>query len=150
MLTAKAEEENKVRALETGVDDYVVKPFSPRELIARIKTVLRRGVLTSPDEIIEVAGIKIDTAKNIVYIDQQELELGPTEYRLLLFLMTHPNRVYSRELLLSHVWGQQIYVDERTVDVCIRRLRKILQPFGYEKVIQTVRGSGYLYRQEQQ
>lgn len=148
MLTAKAEENNRVKGFEVGVDDYIVKPFSPRELIARIKAVLRRGVLTSLDEIIEVQSLKVDTANHKVYINEQEIDIGPTEYRLLVFFITHLDRVYSRSQILSHVWGQDTYIDERTVDVHIRRLRNALAPSQYDRYIQTVRGIGYRYVSE--
>jgi len=145
MLTAKAEEEHRIKGLEAGADDYLVKPFSPRELVARIKTVLRRGVLLTPDDMLEVQSLRIDTDKHQVYVYDQLIPLSPTEYRLLLFFLTHLDRVCDRQYLLSHVWGQDSYIDERTVDVHVRRLRKLLAPFGYDKHIQTVRGSGYCY-----
>lgn len=145
MLTARGEEEHKVKGLEAGADDYVTKPFSPRELVARIKAVLRR---TSPDgesERIEMGGLTLDAAGHRVAADGGEVHLGPTEYRLLQFFMTHPERVYSRGQLLDRVWGGNVYIEERTVDVHIRRLRKVLAPFGFDRFVQTVRGSGYRF-----
>lgn len=145
MLTAKAEEENKIIGLEAGADDYVIKPFSPRELVARIRAVLRRGPLEHPDQTIQVQKLKVDTASQRVTVEDQTIKLGPLEYRLLLFFVTHQDRVYSRDELLTHVWGGDAYLDERTVDVLIRRLRKQLQHFGYHQFIQTVHGSGYRF-----
>ena len=145
LLTARGEEESKVKGLEAGADDYVVKPFSPRELVARIKAVLRR---VSPDgeaERLEVNGLTLDAAGHRVVADGNEVHLGPTEYRLLQFFMTHPERVYSRGQLLDRVWGGNVYIEERTVDVHIRRLRKALAPFDYDRFVQTVRGSGYRF-----
>lgn len=147
MLTAKAEEENKVIGLEAGADDYVVKPFSPRELIARIRAVLRRGPLEQPDGMIRIGSLSIDTASQRVRINEEELKLGRLEYRLLCFFIMHQDRVYSRDELLTHVWGVDTYVDERTVDVHIRRLRKLLQQDGHDVRIQTVHGSGYRFSQ---
>ena len=145
MLTAKAEEENKVIGLESGVDDYVIKPFSPRELIARIRAVLRRGPLESPDGTIEAKELVVDTRSQRASIGDKPLKLGPLEYRLLCFFMTHQDRVYSRDQLLTHVWGGDAYLDDRTVDVLVRRLRKQLSPHGYDKWIQTIHGSGYRF-----
>lgn len=145
MLTARAEEENKVAALEAGADDYVVKPFSTGELIARIKAVMRRGPLAQPDGTIEVKNISVDTTNQRLSIDDQYVHIGPLEYRLLCFFVTHPDRVYSRDELLNHVWGCEAYIDERTVDVHIRRLRRILSKGGCESLIQTIRGSGYRF-----
>ena len=143
MLTARGEEEDKVSGLEAGADDYVTKPFSPRELMARIKAVLRR---TSPEvesPVLDVAGLKLDQESYRVTAADEPLDIGPTEFRLLAFLMRHPDRVYTRTQLLDRVWGQNAYVEERTVDVHILRLRKALAPSGYDALIQTVRGVGY-------
>ncbi len=148
LLTAKAEEENKILGLEAGADDYVVKPFSPRELIARIKAVLRRGPLELPDGTITVRNMKVNTDNQRVTIADEAIKLGPLEYRLLCFLLTHPNRVYSRDELLTHVWGGDAYIDERTVDVHIRRLRKQLKPGNHDTLVQTVHGSGYRFSEK--
>jgi two-component system phosphate regulon response regulator PhoB len=145
MLTARAEEEDKVRGLEGGADDYVTKPFSPRELLARINAVLRRSNGGSPDEAVTADGLVLDPASHRVRADGEEISLGPTEFRLLNFFMTHPERVYSRSQLLDRVWGGNVYVEERTVDVHIRRLRKALESHGYDRFIQTVRGAGYRF-----
>ena len=145
LLTARAEEEDKVQGLEGGADDYVTKPFSPRELVARIRAVLRRGGPGTEDEILQANGLMLDLASHRVSTGDALLEMGPTEYRLLEFFMSHPERVYSRGQLLDRVWGSNVYVEERTVDVHIRRLRKALEPFGHEALIQTVRGAGYRF-----
>ena len=145
MLTARGEETDRVGGLEAGVDDYVVKPFSPRELIARINAVMRRTHGTDADGIVEVGGLKIDSAAHRVYANTETVAIGPTEYRLLHFFMTHAERVYSRSQLLDYVWGGSVYVEERTVDVHIRRLRKTLEPFACDALVQTVRGSGYRF-----
>ncbi len=145
MLTARAEEEDKVQGLESGADDYITKPFSPRELVARIRAVLRRGGPAAEDEILRANGLSLDLASHRVSAGEALLEVGPTEYRLLEFFMSHPERVYSRGQLLDRVWGSNVYVEERTVDVHIRRLRKVLEPHGYEVMIQTVRGAGYRF-----
>lgn len=143
MLTARTEERDKVLGLDTGADDYITKPFSPRELMARIKAVLRRRAPQMTEDPVEIAGLRLDPVSHRVYGDGTPLELGPTEFRLLHFLMTHPERVYSRSQLLDHVWGDHVFVEERTVDVHIRRLRSALEPTGHNRLIQTVRGSGY-------
>ncbi|MCH9769990.1 MAG: phosphate regulon transcriptional regulator PhoB [Gammaproteobacteria bacterium] len=148
MLTAKAEEENKVLGLEVGADDYIVKPFSPRELIARIHAVLRRGPLEHPDGTIRFDGLSIDTRSQRVSIDDQPLKLNPLEYRLLCFLLSHQDRVYTRDALLTHVWGGDSYIDERTVDVHVRRLRKRLEASGYSQFVQTVHGTGYRFSRQ--
>ncbi|MBM33696.1 MULTISPECIES: phosphate regulon transcriptional regulator PhoB [unclassified Arsukibacterium] len=145
MITARGEEEDKVRGLEVGADDYVTKPFSPKELMARIKAVIRRVSPTSLDEVIEVQGLKLDPVAHRVMAEQEPLDMGPTEFRLLHFFMTHQERVYSREQLLDHVWGTNVYVEDRTVDVHIRRLRKAISIAGHDKLVQTVRGSGYRF-----
>ncbi|MGI9262063.1 MAG: phosphate regulon transcriptional regulator PhoB [Woeseiaceae bacterium] len=144
MLTARADEHDKVTGLEGGADDYVTKPFSPRELVARIKAVLRRSG-TSEGEVIVAGDIEIDAAAHRVTVDSREVHLGPTEYRLLKYLVTHTDRVYSRNQLLDRVWGANVYVEERTVDVHVRRLRKALTEHGVERYIQTVRGAGYRF-----
>ena len=145
MLTARGEENDRVSGLESGVDDYVVKPFSARELLARIKAVLRRSREDEDDGSVSVGRLRIDGAAHRVYADEQPVHLGPTEYRLLHFFMTHADRVYSRTQLLDHVWGGNVYVEERTVDVHIRRLRKALEPAKLEEMVQTVRGAGYRF-----
>ncbi len=145
MLTARAEEEDKVHGLESGADDYITKPFSPRELVARIKAVLRRGGPAAETEILQANSLILDIACHRVCAGDTTLEIGPTEYRLLEFFMSHPERVYSRSQLLDRVWGSNVYVEERTVDVHIRRLRKILEPYGHDVLIQTVRGAGYRF-----
>ncbi len=144
MLTARANEQDKISGLESGADDYITKPFSPRELVARIQAVLRRARADSGDNV--TAGVlEIDIAGHRVTADGAEIRLGPTEYRLLKFLMTHPDRVYSRAQLLDRVWGANVYVEERTVDVHVRRLRKALAEHAADHYIQTVRGSGYRF-----
>lgn len=145
MLTARTEEEHKIRGLECGADDYVTKPFSPRELVARINALLRRTRPANEDEAIEFDGLSVDPAGHRVTANGKALELGPTEYRLLHFFMTHPERVYTRAQLLDHVWGDNVYIEERTIDVHIRRLRKALAAEGFDRFIQTVRGTGYRF-----
>lgn len=149
MLTAKTTEDNKIQGLEAGADDYIAKPFAPRELIARINAVLRRFNKSNQEDIIKIDGLKLDNVSHRVTIDEQSIKMGPTEYKLLNFFMMHQERVYSRGQLLDHVWGSNVYVEERTVDVHIRRLRKALDSIahakGYGYLVQTVRGAGYRF-----
>jgi len=145
MLTARAEEGDKVAGLEGGADDYITKPFSPRELLARINAVLRRTTPVEGTERIDVEGLVLDQSSQRVSSGERTVALGPTEYRMLAFFMTHPERVYTREQLLDRVWGGNVYVEERTIDVHVRRLRKALEEYGYDRLIQTVRGSGYRF-----
>ena len=148
MLTAKAEEDNKILGLDAGADDYVTKPFSPRELLARVRAILRRGPVRNPGEKLEIGELCLDLRSHRVSIENNLIKLGPLEFKLLRFFMEHEDRVFSRDELLDHVWGANSYVDERTVDVHIRRLRKALKPGGYDRSIQTVHGSGYRFTQE--
>ncbi|MDW5416889.1 MULTISPECIES: phosphate regulon transcriptional regulator PhoB [unclassified Iodobacter] len=143
MLTARSDEQDKVIGLETGADDYITKPFSPRELQARIKAVLRRRAPQITDDTVEVQGLRLDPATHRVTGNGDTIDLGPTEFRLLHFFMTHPERVHSRAQLLDHVWGDHVFVEERTVDVHIRRLRSALESTSFDRLIQTVRGTGY-------
>jgi len=145
MLTARAEEHDKLSGLETGADDYITKPFSPRELNARIRALLRRRAPQTTDDIVEVSGLKLDPVSHRVSGNGKPLTLGPTEFRLLHFMMTHPERVYSRAQLLDHVWGDHVFVEERTVDVHVRRLRKALEQTDHDRLIDTVRGAGYRF-----
>lgn len=149
MLTAKTTEDNKIQGFEVGADDYVTKPFAPRELAARIKAVLKRAGIVANTDILEFEGLKLDNASHRVTAEGRNISIGPTEYRLLKFFMSHPDRVYSRSQLLDQVWGNNIYVEERTVDVHIRRLRKALQSTDNAKdfgqLVQTVRGAGYRF-----
>jgi len=145
MLTARTEEEDKIKGLDSGVDDYITKPFSTRELLARIKALLRRTAPLAADTAVEMDGLALDPVTHRVTAAGKMLELGPTEFRLLHFFMTHADRVHSRERLLNSVWGDNVYVEERTVDVHIRRLRKALDQTGHDRLIQTVRGSGYRF-----
>ncbi len=145
MLTARAEERDKVLGLESGADDYITKPFSPRELMARIRAVLRRRIPQIPDEEVSAGDLRLSPASHRVTAKGKEIRLSPIEFRLLHFFMTHKEKVYSRVQLLDYVWGTQVFVDERTVDVHIRRLRLALDPAGLDHLIQTVRGSGYRF-----
>ncbi|GAP67443.1 phosphate regulon transcriptional regulatory protein PhoB [Mizugakiibacter sediminis] len=145
MLTARGEETDRVSGLEAGVDDYVVKPFSTRELLARIKAVLRRSHGDDGSGMVEIGGLRIDGPAHRVFAGDEPVTIGPTEYRLLYFFATHPERVYTRAQLLDHVWGGSVYVEERTVDVHIRRLRKTLEPHRLDGLVQTVRGAGYRF-----
>jgi two-component system phosphate regulon response regulator PhoB len=150
MLTAKVEEGSRVQGLEGGADDYVGKPFSPRELVARIRALLRRLAPGAEQQPIDADGLRLDPLAHRVYADGRPLDMGPTEFRLLHFFMSHPDRAYSRAQLLDHVWGANVYIDERTVDVHVRRLRKALEPAAagerdFAEFIQTVRGTGYRF-----
>ena len=150
MLTARAAESDKLAGLDGGADDYLTKPFSPKELLARIRAVLRRKAPQALDDAVEIAGLRLDPATHRVTrtIDGgvREAKVGPTEFRLLHFLMTHPDRIYSRTQLLDHVWGDHVHIEERTVDVHIRRLRSALEKSGHDRLIETVRGTGYRMR----
>ncbi|MEK9662796.1 MAG: phosphate regulon transcriptional regulator PhoB [Alphaproteobacteria bacterium] len=143
LLTARSEEDDRVRGLEAGADDYVVKPFSPSELIARVRAVMRRTRPAFDKDVLAYSDIIMDTATHRVTRSDQPIDLGPTEYRLLRFLLEHPGRVYSREQLLDSVWGQDAYIEPRTVDVHIRRLRKAMNLPGLPDIIRTVRSAGY-------
>jgi two-component system phosphate regulon response regulator PhoB len=145
MLTARGEEDHKVQGLDAGADDYLTKPFSTRELASRIKAVLRRSNVLHQESAIEAEGLKLDPVSHRVSADDKLVEMGPTEYRLLAFFMSHPERAYTRTQMLDQVWGGNVYVEDRTIDVHIRRLRKALEPFGYDRFIQTVRGTGYRF-----
>jgi len=145
LLTARGEEEDKVRGLEIGADDYVSKPFSPKELVARIRAVLRRSGKTQGQAQIMLGDLMLDTEQHRLSIGDKQLEVSPTEFRLMHFFMTHPDKVFSRTQLLDQVWGRSVYIEERTIDVHIRRLRKILEEYGREDLVQTVRGFGYRF-----
>ncbi len=143
MLTARGDEQDKITGLEIGADDYITKPFSPREMNARIKAVLRRRAPQMAGDAVEVKGLRLDPATHRVTGNDKPIELGPTEFRLLHFFMAHLERVYSRAQLLDQVWGNHVFVEDRTVDVHIRRLRGALEATGHDGLVQTVRGSGY-------
>ncbi len=149
MLTARGEEQDRVAGLDTGADDYITKPFSPRELVSRIRAVLRRRAPQMTEEPVEMIGLKLDPISHRVTGNGKPLDLGPTEFRLLHFFMTHPERVYSRSQLLDQVWGDDVFVEERTVDVHIRRLRLALEESGHDGLVQTVRGAGYRFSVQQ-
>ncbi len=150
VLSARAEEQDRVTGLESGADDFVAKPFSARELLARIKAVMRRRAPHLDDEVVEIAGLRIDPAARQVTAGDQPIDLWTTELRLLHFFMTHPGRIFSRAQLLDEVWGEHVFVEERTVDVHIRRLRQGLAPAGHDKRIETVRGTGYRFKPDLQ
>ena len=150
MLTAKTSEDNKVQGLNAGVDDYITKPFSPRELIARIKAVIRRTHGSQQDKVLRVFDLQLDPASHRITIEDKAVEMGPTEFRLLKFFMSHQEKVFSRDTIQDQVWGGNVYLDERTIDVHIRRLRKALSSIegssiNYARLIQTVRGAGYRF-----
>lgn len=145
MLTARGEEDNKVQGLDAGADDYMTKPFSTRELVSRIKAVLRRASALNAERAINAEGLTLDPVSQRISVGTQTVEMGPTEYRLLAFFMTHPERAYTRTQMLDQVWGGNVYVEDRTIDVHIRRLRKVLEPHGFDRFIQTVRGTGYRF-----
>jgi len=144
MLTARTQEQDKLKGFDSGIDDYVSKPFSPKELLARIKALLRRSGAPT-DDVMEASGIQIDLASHRVSINNADVHMGPTEFRLLELLMRNPERAFDRSQLLDRVWGRSVYVEERTVDVHVLRLRKVLQPHGLDGLIQTVRGVGYRF-----
>ncbi|HZN86069.1 MAG TPA: phosphate regulon transcriptional regulator PhoB [Burkholderiales bacterium] len=148
MLSARAEEQDKIAALESGADDYVTKPFSTRELLARIKAVMRRRTPQLSEDVVEHAGLRLDPAARRASAGGRDLQLWSTEFRILHFFMTHAGRVYARARLLDEIWGDHVFVEERTVDVHIRRLRQALAPSGHETLIETVRGAGYRFRAE--
>ena len=150
MLTARAEEADKIAGLDAGADDYLVKPFSTNELLARIRAVLRRKAPEALDTVVEVAGLRLDPATRRVTRDEREVRIGPTEFRLLHFFMTHPERVHSRAQLLDRVWGDHVFIEERTVDVHVKRLREALDPVQCARMIETVRGAGYRLTQQVQ
>lgn len=145
MVSARGEEEDRIRGLDTGADDYIAKPFSPRELVARVNAVLRRAKPDDAADTIEIGGLAIDHVSHRVTANGQRIDIAPTEYRLLHFFMTHADRAFTRSQLLDQVWGDQVYVEERTVDVHVRRLRKALDLSGHDRLLQTVRGVGYRF-----
>jgi two-component system phosphate regulon response regulator PhoB len=150
MLTARAEEGDMISGLDAGADDYLTKPFSTNELLARIRAVLRRKAPEALDTMVDVGGLKLDPATRRVSRDEREVRIGPTEFRLLHFFMTHPERVHSRAQLLDRVWGDHVFIEERTVDVHVKRLREALEPVGCARMIETVRGAGYRLTQQSQ
>jgi two-component system phosphate regulon response regulator PhoB len=150
MLTARAEEPDKIAGLDAGADDYLVKPFSTNELLARIRAVLRRKAPEALDTVVEVGGLRLDPSTRRVTRGEREVRIGPTEFRLLHFFMTHPERVHSRAQLLDRVWGDHVFIEERTVDVHVKRLREALDPVQCARMIETVRGAGYRLTQQVQ
>jgi two-component system, OmpR family, phosphate regulon response regulator PhoB len=150
MLTARADEADKIAGLDAGADDYLVKPFSTNELLARIRAVLRRKAPEALDTVVDVAGLRLDPATRRVTREDKEVRIGPTEFRLLHFFMTHPERVHSRAQLLDRVWGDHVFIEERTVDVHVKRLREALDPVNCARMIETVRGAGYRLTQQVQ
>ena len=150
MLTARAEEGDMISGLDAGADDYLTKPFSTNELLARIRAVLRRKAPEALDTMVDVGGLKLDPATRRVSREEREVRIGPTEFRLLHFFMTHPERVHSRAQLLDRVWGDHVFIEERTVDVHVKRLREALDPVGCSRMIETVRGAGYRLTQQVQ
>ena len=148
LLTGRDGESDKITGLEAGADDYLIKPFSPRELLARIKAVMRRCSPQHADVVVDIAGLRLDPASRRIVGNGQDIELGALEFRMLRFFMTHPGRVYSRAQLLDEIWGNNVYVEERTVDVHIRRLRQALEPTGHKDLLETVRGVGYCFRRD--
>ena len=145
MLTARSEEDHKVQGLDAGADDYMTKPFSTRELVSRIKAVLRRSSVLNGEKSIDADELSLDPVSQRVSVADKTLEMGPTEYRLLAFFMSHPERAYTRAQLLDQVWGGNVYIEDRTIDVHIRRLRKVLEPYAVDRYVQTVRGTGYRF-----
>lgn len=150
MLTARAEEGDMISGLDAGADDYLTKPFSTNELLARIRAVLRRKAPEALDSVVDVAGLKLDPSTRRVNRNDRDVRIGPTEFRLLHFFMTHPERVHSRAQLLDRVWGDHVFIEERTVDVHVKRLREALEPVGCARMIETVRGAGYRFTQQVQ
>lgn len=148
MLTARAEEADKIAGLDAGADDYLVKPFSTNELLARIRAVLRRKAPEALDSVVDIGGLRLDPSTRRVTRDEREVRIGPTEFRLLHFFMTHPERVHSRAQLLDRVWGDHVFIEERTVDVHVKRLREALEPVQCSRMIETVRGAGYRMTQQ--
>ncbi|MBI3523848.1 MAG: phosphate regulon transcriptional regulator PhoB [Betaproteobacteria bacterium] len=145
MLTSRLQETDKITGLEVGADDYITKPFSPGEMLARVKAVIRRRAPQHSDDIVEIAGLRLDPVAYRITGNSKKIELGAIEFRLLHFFMTHPDRVYSRSQLLDEVWGDHVFVDDRTVDVHIRQIRQALQPSGHDEMIETLRGLGYRF-----